>query len=119
MNLDDIKLGRQKLITSIMPKGTGRKVLVGLRREHGINTGNINMARGAGMYNPMRKRGVGEQTEKEMLTVIVPADKADEIFAFIYDLAEIGEPHHGIIFQSDLLCVSPYEMPEGIAEEAD
>lgn len=119
MSLDKIKLGRQKLITSIMPKGTGRKVLVGLRKEHGINTGNINMARGAGMYNPLARRGIGEQTEKELLTVVVPADRADEIFEYIYDLAQIGEPHHGIIFQSDLLCSSAYEMPAELAEEAD
>ena len=119
MSLQDIKLGRQKLITSIMPKGTGRKVLVGLRKEHGINTGNINMARGAGMYNPFARRGVGEQTEKEMLTVVVPADKADEIFNYIYELADIGEPHHGIIFQSDLLCASAYPVPTDIAEEKD
>lgn len=111
------KLQHQKLITSIMPKGTGRQVLVGLRRDHGINTGNINMARGAGMYNPLVRRGIGEQTEKEMLTVVVPAEKADEIFEYIYHLADIGEPHHGIIFQSDLVCASPYVMPEGVAEE--
>lgn len=119
MDLQDIKRGRQKLITSIMPKGTGRKVLVGLRKEHGINTGNINMARGAGMYNPFAKRGIGEQTEKELLTVVVPEDKADEIFDYIYELAAIGEPHRGIIFQSDLLCASAYEVPADIAEEAD
>ncbi len=117
MSLDNVKLGRQKLITSIMPKGAGRKVLIGLRKDHGINTGNINMARGAGRYNPISRRGIGEQTEKELLTVVVPAEKADEIFKYIYDVAEIGEPHHGIIFQSDLLCSSAYEVPRDIPEE--
>jgi len=109
----------QKLITSIMPKGVGRKVLLGLRKDHGINTGNINGARGAGMYNPMARRGIGEQTEKEMLTVVVPEEKADEIFAYIYALAEIGEPHHGIIFQSDLLHASNYKVPDNIEEEKE
>ena len=119
MTTTTMKLGHQKLITTIMPKGTGRKVLIGLRKEHGINTGNINMARGAGMYNPLAKRGIGEQTEKEMLTVVVPAERADEIFDYIYDIADIGEPHHGIIFQSDLVCASQYEMPANIGDEAD
>lgn len=114
-----MKLGRHELITRIMPKGTGRKVLVGLRKELGITTGNINMARGAGMYNPLVKRGIGEETEKEMLPVVVPAEKAGEIFEYIYDLAEIGEPHHGLIFQSDLLCASQYEVPSDIADEDD
>jgi len=111
------KLTNHKLITSIMPKGTGRKILHGLRMDYGINTGNINMARGAGKYNPMLKRGIGEQTEKELLTVIVPEEQADEIFDYIYIMAEIGEPHRGIIFQSDLLCASEYPLPDDIEEE--
>lgn len=114
-----MKIVNQKLITSIIPKGAGREVLIGLRHEHGINTGNINMARGTGTYNPLSKRGVGEQTEKEMLTVVVPEEKADEIFAYIYHAARIGEPHHGIIFQSDLVCASPYVMPGNLEEEQD
>jgi len=111
------KLTNHKLITSIMPKGTGRKILHGLRMDYGINTGNINMARGAGKYNPMLKRGIGEQTEKELLTVIVPEEQADEVFDYIYIMAEIGEPHRGIIFQSDLLCASEYPLPDDIEEE--
>lgn len=114
-----MKAERQKLLTAIVPKGTGRKVLLGLRREHGINTGNMNMARGAGMYNPLHKRGVGEQTEKELINVVVPRAQADEIFEYIYHLAEIGEPHRGIIFQSDLMRYSSYQLPENIEEEAD
>ena len=54
-----------------------------------------------------------------MLPVVVPAEKAGEIFEYIYDLAEIGEPHHGLIFQSDLLCASQYEVPSDIADEDD
>ena len=114
-----MKLFEQKLITSIIPKGAGRRVLQGLRREHGINTGNINMARGVGMSNPLFTRGLGEQTEKEILTVVVSAEQADEIFDFIFDLADIGEPHHGIIFQSTLLCSSAYDLPQGLAEESE
>ena len=111
------KLSNHKLIISIMPKGTGRKILHGLRMDYGINTGNINMARGAGKYNPLLKRGIGEQTEKEMLTVVVPEEQADEVFEYIYIVAEIGEPHRGIIFQSDLLCASDYPLPENLESE--
>jgi len=114
-----MKLSRQKLITSIMPKGAGHDVLLGLRKDHGIKTGNIKMARGAGQYNPLALRGIGEQTEKEMLTVIVPAEKADEIFEYIYFRANIDEPHKGIIFQSDLLYASKYRIPEDIAVEQE
>lgn len=113
------KLTNHKLITSIMQKGTGRKILHGLRTEFNITTGNINMGRGAGKYNPMIKRGMGEQTEKELLTVIVPEHQADEVFEYIFFEAEINEPHHGIVFQSSLMCATGYQLPEDLAEEED
>ena len=102
-----------------MPKGAGNDVLLGLRDDHGIKTGNIKTARGSGQYNPLSLRGIGEQTEKEMLTVIVPEEKADEIFEYIYYRAHIDEPHNGIIFQSDLLYASKYELPEDIEKEQE
>jgi hypothetical protein len=114
-----MKYSNQKLITTILPKGVGRELLQGLRKDHGVKTGNINMARGAGMYNPLDKRGVGEQTEKEMLSVVVPAGQADDVFAYIYEMAKINEPHHGIILQSDLLCASLYSLPKDLAEETE
>jgi nitrogen regulatory protein PII len=112
-----MKYSHQKLIISILPKGAGREVLQVLRKDHGIKTGNINMARGAGMYNPLDKRGVGEQSEKEMLTVVVSTEQADEVFAYIYEAARIDEPHRGIIFQSDLKSSSQYTLPTDLAEE--
>ena len=114
-----MKLSHQKLITSIIPKGAGNDVLLGLRNDFGINTGNIKMARGSGQYNPLSLRGIGEQTEKEILTVIVSAEKADEIFEYIYFRAHIDEPHNGIIFQSDLLYASKYRLPEDIDIEQE
>jgi len=77
------------------------------------------MNRFAPFCHPLVKRGIGEETEKEMLPVVVPAEKAGEIFEYIYDLAEIGEPHHGLIFHSDLHCASQYEVPSDIADEDD
>lgn len=91
----------------------------GLRKDHGVKTGNINMARGAGMYKPLDKRGIGEQTEKEMLSVVVPAEQADDVFAYIYETAKINEPHRGIILQSDLMCSSLYSLPTDLAEEKE
>jgi len=55
----------QKLITSIMPKGVGRKVLLGLRKDHGINTGNINGARGVGMYNPLQEEALVSRQKRK------------------------------------------------------
>lgn len=52
----------------------------GVKHEKDITTANLNYARGVGKLTPMKYRGVGEQSEKEVLTVVVDESQADEIF---------------------------------------
>ena len=70
-----------------------------------------------GKLTPLAYRGVGEQTEKEILTVTVSSEDADEIFGFIHDEAGINKPHGGLIYMSNLDCVSAYSLPEDLPEE--
>jgi len=51
-----------------------------------------------GKLTPAKYRGVGEQSEKEVLTVVVEEAQADDIFEYIYHLADINRPHGGIIY---------------------
>jgi nitrogen regulatory protein PII len=107
----------QKLITCILPKGICLDVVKSLKEEKDIVTANVNTARGVGKLTPLAYRGVGEQTEKEVLTVAVPGEDADEIFGFIYDEAKIDRPHGGLIYMSNLDYVSAYSLPEDLPEE--
>ena len=107
----------QKLITCILPKGICLDVVKSLKEEKGIVTANVNTARGLGKLTPLAYRGVGEQTEKEVLTVAVPSKDADEIFGFIYEEAMIDRPHGGLIYMSNLDYVSAYSLPEDLPEE--
>ena len=56
-----------KLITCILSKGTAIDVVRKLLEEKGILTANVDYARGMGKLTPNAYRGVGEQTEKEIL----------------------------------------------------
>ncbi len=107
----------QKLIICILPKGICLDVVKSLKEEKDIVTANVNTARGVGKLTPLAYRGVGEQTEKEVLTVAVPGEDADEIFGFIYDEAKIDRPHGGLIYMSNLDYVSAYSLPEDLPEE--
>lgn len=107
----------QKLITCVLPKGICLAVIKSLKEEKEVITANVNTARGVGKLTPLAYRGVGEQTEKEILTVTVASEDADEIFGFIYDKAEIDRPHGGLIYMSSLDSVSPYSLPEDLPEE--
>jgi len=110
-------INNQKLITCILPKSICFDVVKLLKEEKGILTANVNTARGLGKLTPLAYRGVGEQTEKEILTVSVPSEDADDIFGFIYDEAGINKPHGGLIYMSNLDCVSAYSLPEDLPEE--
>lgn len=101
-----------KLITALLPKGRAMKMVEQLLQEHGISRANVNHARGVGKITPQRHRGIEESTEKEILTVIVEADRADEIFEYIYFEAEINRPHGGLMFQQPVLDTTLYNLPE-------
>ena len=62
---------KYKLITCILPKGAAMPVVEKLRAEMKITTANVGNTRGVGRLTPLAYRGVGEQTEKEVLTVAV------------------------------------------------
>jgi len=103
---------KNKLITCIVPHGRALPVLKLLKDEHGIVTANIHRARGSGRMTPLAWRGVGETTEKDILSVVVPKSLSKEIFTFIYEQAGIDKPHGGIIYQQPVTALTDFTLPE-------
>jgi len=101
-----------KIITCILPKGRGIIVLKALREQHNIIAATINNARGVGKITPLSYRGIGGSSEKEILSVVAPAEGCDELFGAIYELAEINRPHGGLMYQSALGCATPWTLPD-------
>jgi nitrogen regulatory protein PII len=101
-----------KLVRCILPKGKSVPIIRALKDELGIITASFNFARGTGRITHRDYRSRVTQTEKEVLTVIVTEDKAEEAFGFIYELAGIGEPHGGIIYQCALKGSTEYLLPD-------
>lgn len=110
-------LQKQKLITCILPKGIALDVATKLKEEHGLMTVDIKSARGVGKITPLAYRGIGGQSEKEILTVTVAEDSADEIFDYIYHTADINRPHGGLMYIYALQQASQYELPS-VPEES-
>lgn len=102
----------QKLITCILPHGVALDMLQRLKDEKGIIEASVNNARGMGRLTPLAHRGVAEQTEKDVLNVIVSADEADEVFEYLYESAGIGRPHGGLIYMTALGYTTPFVLPE-------
>lgn len=112
-----IKANTHKLITCLLPKGVAPRIVKALKEEKGIYKANINSARGLGKITPLAYRGVGEQSEKEILNVVVENPLAEDIFEFIYHEADINRPHGGMMYQCDLQQATPFVLPELPEEE--
>lgn len=111
-----MNVSRQKLITCILPKGRAADVARNLKEERRIMSTNINNARGVGKITPLAYRGIAGQSEKEILTVVVGEQQADELFEYIYVKADINRPHGGMMYMHALPMATPFTLPE-IPEE--
>ena len=99
-----------KLITSFLPHGTGVPIIKLLKQETGICTGNINSSRGTG--SSAGTSDFENWVEVDVLDVVVNADRADEIFNFIYEKAGIGEGNHGFMIQQSLIRSTKFSLPD-------
>ena len=111
-NSNFMHLNSQKLITCVLPKGIAVEIIKQLKEKYGIVSANINNARGVGKITPLVYRGIGAQSEKEILTIVVKEDIAEELFEFIYHEADINRPHGGLMFMNQLAKSSIYQLPE-------
>ncbi len=107
-----------KLITCICPKAVAIPMLRRLKDEKGIIAGNVNSARGVGRFTHSRVRRLGIVTEREILEVIATAERADEIFEFLFFEANMNRPQGGIIFMTPLGRTSHFELPDLPEEES-
>ena len=98
-----------KIITSFLPKGTGLDLVKALKNERGIATGNVSSSRGTGTSSNSE---FGDWVEVDVFDVVVEADRAEEIFSFIYEKAGIAEGNHGFMIQSNLAKSTKFSLPD-------
>ena len=103
-----------KLITSVLPNGTGIPLVKLLKEETGLSTGNVSNSRGTGTP---AGNDFGDWVEVDVLDVVVDTDRADEIFKFIYEKAGIGEGNHGFMIQQSLVGSTNFSLPDLPEEE--
>jgi hypothetical protein len=101
---------RFKLITCFLPSGRGAGVLDRLRREHGVGSAFYHHARGVGT-GTKRTRHSYVAAEREVITVLVPAAQADEVFRFMFFAAGLDEPRAGMIFMERAARAAPLVVP--------
>ena len=105
-------LKSERVITCILPKAKGLPLVEHLARERGLTEIDMNFARGVGKLTPLRHRGVGETSERAIVSFAVPEAEADAWFDYVYDVAEINRPHGGLIYMHSLLSSTGMELPD-------
>jgi S1-C subfamily serine protease len=109
----DLASGAWRLITGFLPVAKASGVVQALRREHGITTAIQSTARGIGTA---KHRIFGVWDEIAMISVTVPSEKADAIFAFIFEKGEIDRPKGGLLIQQVVDHQTAYVLPDLPAE---
>lgn len=109
-----------KLITCIVPNdGTDREILRTLRKEKQVLRATSLPARGMAVLEDAETRP-GELPEPRLVRIIrivVEAERADELFDYVFDVAGIGKPGGGTVFMGGEITASSYSLPELPDEE--
>lgn len=106
---------RYKLIHCLLPAGVAAGVMERLLTEKGIAGSFHHHARGGGI-STRKGRESFHYVEREIASVLVPEERADEIFEFLYFASGVNQPHAGMILMEKTLLARPLVMPEVDAE---
>lgn len=100
-----------KLITCILPKGKAIDLLESLHAK-GIQRANVAFARGSDIHDPEVKKGMPQEEEKDIVTIVAAnPTEAEELFQFAFEKAEINRLGGGIIYMTSLKTATPYQLP--------
>jgi hypothetical protein len=119
MAADSVAISSHKLITCFLPLGVAALLVKALKAEKGLATAHVSNARGVGKLTQTDGRQLGDQTEKQILRVVVDAADADDVFEFIYFEAGIDKPHGGLILMARVDNFVPLILPDDVPEEED
>ena len=111
-----VTAGPQKLITVIVPGGTGLGLIEWLHAQ-GVTTASFGSARAP--LSTVRRQGglartVTYSVEKDVVTVLVEEGHAGPLFEALYHRAGIGAAHGGFMFQASIPKASPFVLPSGL-----
>jgi len=109
-----------KLISCVLPDdGTEKKLIRALRDEKQITRANSISCMGMAVLADARTK-FGELPEPILVRkvdVVVPEEKADDLYDYIYEKAHIGRPEGGAIWLGALTLVSPFVLPADVPVE--
>lgn len=99
-----------KLICCILQRGAGVKLLRALHEERGIASATLQHARGESAARA--QAGAAPAVEKDLVAIVVPAERADETFSFVYERGDIGGAEGGFMYMANLGAAAAFVLPD-------
>lgn len=94
-----------KLIACMSAPGVAGPIIESLHSDFGIVSCNVMLGRGGSGHG--RSYGL----EVEILEIVVPAERADEVFEYLYDKLDVRNQPRCFIYQQNLDRSNEYLLP--------
>ena len=102
-----------RFLTVIVPQGKGA-ALLRLLNERGVDRASLGTAR-APLVATTKVVGISRtvhlSVEKDILTAVVPGERAEEVFGLVHEAAEIADEPGGFMFMGRVSKASPFSLP--------
>jgi len=100
-----------KSITLITAPGKGLPLVEELYKRN-LPMVDLHHARGSHIGAPVRRNGMPVETEQEIVTCVVDAGQADEVFAQIFELGGVDQPDGGFMYMQSLTRSTQLKLPK-------
>lgn len=106
--------GPPRLVACVLPEGMGVDLQARLFSELGLTRVDLHSARGFMGSDPA---SLFNRVERDIVSVVVDAERADEVFDWLHREAEVGEREGRFLYVTRLDQATPFALPPDVPME--